>query len=463
MRVVILCGGSGSRLWPISRKSLPKQFVNIFNGKSLLDLTIKRVLRFNLKKKPIFVCNKDHGFLVRDLLTKHKLNAEIFLEPEGKNTCAAIYLVAKYCDNSEDLLIMPSDHLISDENKFINEVLQINKDLLTDNWITLGIKPTKPSQAYGYIKISTEKILNLYKVKKFIEKPSYQNALKFFKEKNFYWNAGIFIAKASTIIRSVKDYEPNIAKNCNTVYRSIKKIKYSNEYTFSPNLFAKIPSKSIDYAVMEYAENIYLHPLNSDWSDVGSWDSIAETYQVNLQNKNIIQIESDNNYIKNDKRTIATIGVRDLIVIDTDDATLITKKKNSEKVKLVVDKLIKNGSFVTTNNVYENRPWGKFEILLESKFCKVKRLVVHPNKRLSLQYHNFRSEHWLIVSGKAKIHLDNKNFILTPGQSIDIPMKSRHYIENKEKKDLIIIETQLGTYFGEDDIIRIDDPYSRLQ
>ena len=461
MRVVVLCGGSGSRLWPESRESLPKQFIPIFNGKSLLDLTIERVLSLNFTNKPILISNKKHGFLVQKALAKYSLEADIFLEPEGKNTCAAIYLAAKHCSYNEQLLIMPSDHLIPNDKIFAEHIFKIQKFLPLDNWITLGIKPTKPSEAYGYIKINKNKEMKLCEVVEFIEKPSKNHAKEFIQSDSYFWNAGIFIVNASKALKSINKYASDIAYCCDQVFSKIYITKSTNEYNFPPSLFTQIPSQSIDYAVMEHDKDICLYPFNSAWSDVGSWDAISEIFKDNPLDDNIVQINSYNNFIKSDKRTIATIGVNDLIIIDSDNATLISKKNQSEKVKLVVNKLLKNKSVSVKENSFEIKPWGKFENLFNDKNCKVKRLIVSSNKRLSLQYHNFRSEHWLVVHGIANVHVDNKNFIIKPGQSIDIPLKSHHYVENKQNEDLIIIETQLGSYFGEDDIIRLDDPHGR--
>lgn len=460
MRVVILCGGSGSRLWPESRESLPKQFIPIVEEKSLLDLTIERTLDLINNTKPILICNKNHGFLVKATLKKYKVDADLLYEPNGKNTCAAIYFAAKHCSNNENLIIMPSDHLITDSKTFVENISIIENKISEKNWIILGVKPNKASDAYGYIQVEeTDK--KLKKVINFIEKPSQQIASKLIKKENYYWNAGIFIAKSSAIINSVKKHAPKISKFCDLAFTDIKKNNQTNEFYFSSNSFDKIPSKSIDYAVMEYEENLFLHPFEGNWSDVGSWDSVAEIHKDKVIKNKVIQIDSNNNFIKSDKRIIATIGINDLIIIDSDNATLISKKNHSEKVKKVVKELIKKKCSEGLEHSFENRPWGKFEILLDDKNCKVKKIIVLPNNRLSLQYHNFRSEHWLIVKGKANVHLDGKNLVLKEGQSIDIPRKSCHYVSNKGKQNLIIIETQLGSYFGEDDIIRLDDPHNR--
>ena len=461
MRVIILCGGSGSRLWPESRESLPKQFISLSDTKSLLDLTVERVFKIIQKTKPIFICNKKHGFLVKKTIEKYEIEADIFLEPEGKNTCAAIYLAAKYCHQNDNLLILPSDHLISNKKTFLNDISIIEKKINPKQWITLGIKPTKPSEAYGYIKVLKNDKSNFKKVLNFVEKPSKKVASKFIKSGDYYWNAGIFIAKANHIIESIKKNDPEIARHCDKSFNEIIINKKTSEIGFTQELYSRIPSRSIDYAVMEKDKNIFLYPLNSEWNDVGSWDSISETNNKEPGRSTIIQVDSDSNFIRNKKRIIATIGIQDLIIIDSDDATLICKKNHSEKVKQVVKELSEKNLTQGKEHSFEHRPWGKFENLLEDKFCKVKKIIVYPKKRLSLQYHNLRSEHWLIVSGTANVHLDGKDFILLPGQSIDIPTKSHHYIENAKNEDLIVIETQLGSYFGEDDIIRLDDPYLR--
>lgn len=461
MRVVILCGGSGTRLWPESREQFPKQFIPLLGGKSLLDLTVERVLSLNFKKIPIFIANKQHGFLVTNALKKYNLKADVFLEPEGKNTCAAIYLAAKHSLKSDNLLIMPSDHLIPDNQEFVKNILDIESKLTPDQWITLGIKPTKPSEAYGYINVAKNTETNFCKVIKFIEKPNKKRASQFILDNNYYWNAGIFISNANKVLNSVREHAPDIAQQCDKNFENIKINKKTNQFNFSKNLFDKIPSKSIDYAVMEKENNIYLYPFNNEWSDVGSWDAIAEIFKNEPSHKKVIQIESSNNFIKSKNRTIATIGIKNLIIIDSDNGTLICKKNNSEKVKSVVKNLLDHNFIEAKEHSFENRPWGRFENLLDNQYCKVKKLIVSPKKRLSLQYHNYRSEHWFVVLGTAHVCLDKKYLVLNKGESIDIPIKSHHYIENKEDRDLIVIETQLGSYFGEDDIIRLDDPYER--
>ena len=460
VRPVILCGGSGTRLWPESRESLPKQFMPIFNNKSFLDLTLERILIFNDSLQPIIICNKRHAFQVKKSIEKYNIKAKLVLEPEGKNTTAAIYIAASICSFDDILLIMPSDHLIPDTNQFYQEILNVTKLTCFNEWITLGVKPIEPSEAYGYIKVKNinEKLMN---ISEFVEKPPKTKAVEYLKCQNYFWNSGIFLGKASMIINSIKEHAIEIANACdNALDNKIVSSKF-NEINFLSELFKDIPSISIDYAVMENDDNIKLFPLKCQWNDIGTWDTIANLDNNKNLNDNLIEIDSSGNFIRNDKRIIATIDVKDLIIIDSIDSTLIMKKQNSEKVKDIVTILKDRNKINSSEHSIEQRPWGKFEVLLNDQNCKVKKLTISPHKRLSLQYHNHRSEHWLIIKGKAHIYLDGKQIEANPGQSIDIPLQSKHYVQNKSSHELVIIETQLGSYFGEDDIVRIDDPYMR--
>ena len=457
IKPIILCGGSGIRLWPESRKKHPKQFIPLFEGQTLLDLTIERLIQFKNTKKPIIVASNDHYFYINQALERYKIQATVILEPEGKNTTAAIYLAAKASNKDDNLLIMPSDHAIPNKNKFIqliNEIESLNK---FNNWITLGIKPQQPSEAYGYIQVvSSNEIFK--NVKNFHEKPNKVTAEKLINTGDCYWNSGIFLGNSNMIINSIRKNAPSIANVCDKVFDFKIVSKEGNKITFDKTIFEKIPSKSIDYAVMEYEKNIKLFPFNYEWSDLGSWDAIAEIKNINKNKNKVIQIDSKNNFIRAKSRVIATIGVQDLIIVDSDNAILISKRNHSEKVKQVVSKLNQLNMIEANEHSFEYRPWGKFENLLDNPECKVKRIEVSPNKRLSLQYHKYRSEHWLVVKGTANIYLNGEQLILYENQSIDIPLGSKHYLENKTKEPLIIIETQLGTYFGEDDIIRLDNP-----
>ena len=461
---IILCGGSGTRLWPASRKRLPKQFLRLFEGKTLLGLTIERIKFLKDIKKPTLISSKNHGFLVNDALSKNNLKASIMLEPIGKNTTAAIYLAAKNSATNDTLLIMSSDALINDNQYFANKINLVNNNIDNSSWVIFGVPPTYPAEQYGYINVQLENIKKnetFYKVKSFIEKPSKQDAKLMIDKKSFFWNTGIFMGNASMIINSIELHAPKIAEACNNTFQTLNYNPLNDHINFDSELFDKIPSKSIDYSVMEKADNVVFSPLECEWDDVGSWDALSKINNIQNVQKNVFQISTKNTFIKNDKRVIATIGVEDLIIVDSDNATLIAKKGHSEKVKDIVQKLQSQKLLEADEHSFENRPWGKFTNILITKECKVKKIEVSPKKRLSLQYHNYRSEHWLIVKGQANVFIDGIIKILNPGNSIDIPRLSQHYIENKQDEELIIIESQLGTYFGEDDIVRLDDPYDR--
>ncbi len=463
IRPIILCGGSGSRLWPDSRRKYPKQFVKLFKNKSLLELTLERIQNEKIFKTPILITSSEYKFYVTEIIESKNLDASLILEPVPIGTTAAIYFSALLCDKDEEMLIMPSDHLISNNSMFSKEVSETANEKSDDKWITFGTKPNFPSTGYGYIKgenIENIKTKNLLKVVSFVEKPKVNEA-KILIEKGYLWNSGIFMGKAWMIIKSIQKHAPNLSKICDKIKKNTNFNSKNLELNLDYNKFLKIPSISIDFAVMEKANNINLKKLNSDWSDVGSWDNLVKVKKTTKNSKKIIQLNSNNNYIRNKKRVIATIGIQDTIIVDNDDAILIVKKGMSEKVGKIVKKLEEKDIKEGVENNFEIRPWGKFEILLDSNKCKIKRIIISSKKRLSLQYHNFRSEHWLIVSGKAKVFLNGKTFFLKPNESIDIPVKSEHYLENILKKPLVIIETQLGSYFGEDDIIRIEDPYER--
>lgn len=464
IKPIVLCGGSGTRLWPASRKRMPKQFLPLFENKTLLDLTIERIKFLNKIKKPILVSSKDHSFILNNALNKHDLRASLILEPLGKNTTAAIYLSAKNSDPNDVLVIMSADAFISDNHYFARKINDVFNKIDPSNWLIFGIKPRYPAEQYGYINVDlkdTGKLQNFYKVLDFIEKPSKKNAEIMVKNESFFWNSGIFMGRASMIIDSIKEHAPKIAQACNRAYQTQDHDQLKDQINFNYDTFSKIPSVSIDYSVMENADNVFFSPLECEWDDVGSWDALSKISDLKNNKKNIFEISTKNTFIKNDKRVIAAIGVEDLIIIDDDNATLVAKKGHTEKVKDIVKKLHLNNMEEASEHTYENRPWGKFINILNTEYCKVKQIEVLPKKRLSLQYHNFRSEHWLIVRGQADIYIDGVVKTLNPGNSIDIPIKSQHYIENKIDQILIIIETQLGTYFGEDDIIRLDDPYNR--
>ena len=453
IRPVILCGGAGTRLWPDSRENFPKQFIPVLNNQSLFDLTINRIKKIKNILKPIIITNKNYKFHVRDALLKQNLDASIILEPAMKNTTPAIYIVSKILNNDDNLIILPSDHYIGNDEIFLkglNNILKL-KQKVKSNWITFGITPNFPSTSYGYLKLNkhVHQLENIYKVDKFIEKPILNDAKKYIKSNTFFWNSGIFIGNTKMIITSINAHAPSLSKRCDKILKKIDYSKLKDVYEFNQNDFDKIPSISIDYSVLEKSKNIYCYPIECDWNDVGSWDRFFKCFPNTKNNKKIIQVKSKNNSNKSNKRKIATIGVEELIVVDSQDAILIAKKGLEESMRFLISTLSKKKMPQLKENVFENRPWGRFENILVNKNLKIKNISVNPKSRLSKQFHNFRSEHWFITKGTALVYKDGKKITLKKGQSIDIPRKSINYIENKSKTILNFIEIQMGTYFSE--------------
>lgn len=464
IRPVILCGGSGVRLWPKSRESYPKQFIKITSKHNLLDLTLERIKVFKNFKDPIIVCSSKHNFNIKESAKKANLKHIRILEPMAKNTTAAIYFAAKYANPNDFLLIMPSDHIIEDVENFKYSIESLKFEQIQDNWILFGITPTHASTSYGYIITKNNldtKNVDLKQIKSFSEKPNLKKAEELMSKNNVFWNSGIFLVTAKHALNSINFFNKKNSKYFDKVLNNSNFDKRYNEINLNKKFFGKIEAISIDFSVLEKTNDIMVKPVTFKWNDIGSWDSFSKL-KINKKNKeNVFEINSNNNYIFNEKRIIATIGVKDLIIADTTDVTLIAKKGQSEKVKDLVDKIKIKNLNQTKEHSFEYRPWGFFENLFEDQFCKVKRIVVNSNQRLSLQYHLHRSEHWLVTKGIATVYLNGKLSKLKTGMSIDIPKKSKHYLQNKTKNPLVIIETQLGTYFGEDDIIRLDDPYDR--
>ena len=459
LRPVILCGGSGTRLWPESRSSLPKQFIPLTSKKSLFELTLIRLKSFKKILKPIILTSYKYEFHVKKALHSSGIKASIVLETEPIGTTAAMYISAQLSNPHDFLLVMPSDHLIGPNRKFCEIIEQTIKIKIYNKWIIFGVEPNTPSTGYGYLQIKNKNNLEkkLKEVIAFKEKPNEEKAQNYIDE-GYYWNSGIFLCNATQIKKSIEKFSVKTSSICKNL---LNKNKNEKKIILNKSISSKLNPISIDYSVLEKENNILCRVLNCKWSDVGSWDSVSTLKGTKHNSKKIIQLNSSRNFIRNKKRTIATIGIEDSIIIDTDDATLIVKKTFAEKVKDLVEVLKKKNINEAFENNFELRPWGKFENLLETKFYKIKKITVDPLQRLSLQYHNFRSEHWVVISGTAEVYLDGKTYKLKKGESIDIPTNSRHYLKNPLKKSLIIIETQLGSYFGEDDIVRLDDPYDR--
>lgn len=446
MTNVILCGGSGTRLWPLSRTLMPKQFIRLFNAKSLFDLTLRRNVH---AQKTIIVCNEAHYFLALDECGGKKID-KFILEPFGKNTAAAITFAALCCDEDEILLITPSDHLIEDEAEY-KKALLIAQSYANQNFlVTFGIKPSEPNTGYGYIKADKNG-----DVERFIEKPNLETAVKFIKEGEYYFNSGMFCFKAGVFLNEMKKYAPSIVKDVAAAIEG--SVNEPNLLKISPNFMDKIEDISIDYALMQKSLNIKMVPLDAGWSDMGSFDELSKKMKSDSEP---LQIDASENFVIAKKPT-ALVDVQNLLVVDTEDALLIAKKGSSQKVKEVYKHFSNSLPEICEAHTSVYRPWGSYEVLGEGNGYKMKKIIVKPGKRLSLQKHFKRNEHWIVVEGEALVTIDSDKTPLKQNESIYIKKEQTHRLENTANTDLIVIEVQTGEYLGEDDIVRISDDYDR--
>lgn len=459
MKIIILAGGSGSRLWPLSRDRFPKQFIKLQGKKeSLFQETFKRSLLLTDINDIYVVTNEKYKFLVmggvEELGCEYDEN-NILVEPEAKNTLPAIYAgvheISKSCKITEEVVVFPSDHMIVKSQEFV-DLIKASKALANDSIITFGIKPDGPNTGYGYISPGDIK-KNGFVVKAFTEKPTYEKAVEYI-DKGYFWNAGIFMFNSNLFSEEVKSYAPEIFD----AFISSKDLKEA---------FSKIETKiSIDYGIMEKSNKVAVVPADIGWNDVGSFDSFYDVFEKdevnNIVSKDDIIIDSTNNLIHSyEGKLIATIGIKDLIIIDNRDALLICKRDQSQKVKDVVEILRKRNDLRTEYHVHDYRPWGNYKVLEEKDGFKIKRITVNQGKKISYQLHHHRSEHWIVVSGMAKVTIDDEVQFVRAGESIYIKAGQKHRLENPGKTLLEIIEAQMGEYLEEDDIVRFDDEYGR--
>jgi mannose-1-phosphate guanylyltransferase/mannose-6-phosphate isomerase len=458
MKIIILAGGSGTRLWPLSRERYPKQFIKLQENKpSLFQETFCRSLMLAELVDIYVVTNEKYKFLVMGAVEElgYDYNeSNILVEPEAKNTLPAIYAgiyeIAK--KENDSVVVFPSDHIILKGQKFA-EIIKESEELTKDSIITFGIKPDSPNTGYGYIAPGIKK-LNGFIVEEFKEKPEHDIAVTYV-DKGYYWNAGIFMFNTDFFIDEVKEHAYSIYK----AFESSNNLKEA---------FSKIDEKvSIDYGIMEKSKNVIVTPVDIGWNDLGSFDALFDVFEkdsdnniVNLEN---IVIESKNNYISSEKgKLVSIVGVNDLIVVDNRDALLICKKNQSQKVKEVVNELKERKDKRTDYHIQDYRPWGNYKVLDEEEgVFKIKRINVGQGKKLSYQMHHHRSEHWIVVKGMAKVTIDDVERLVSAGESIFIKPGQKHRLENLGKAPLEIIEVQMGEYLEEDDIIRFDDEYGR--
>ena len=470
---VILCGGFGTRLWPLSRKSYPKQFLKL-NSKSkssLLQQTQNRLRKYEQFSKPILICNEEHRFIVAEQMREIDIKpSSIILEPIGRNTAASIVLAAlqslKFNKNST-LLVLSSDHLMSSNDNFDKGLKKAFELAHKNKIVTFGILPSSANTGFGYIQ--SKQTLNFNssdgcEINKFIEKPNLTLAKKFLLDKKFSWNSGMFVFKASTIINEMEKFHPEIINCCK------KALEFSEiDLDFKrldKKLFEACPSFSIDVAVMEKTNIGYVVPLNVNWTDIGNWRSLWEYEPKNkegnvIEGKVFLEKVKESYFNSSSNKLLVGMGVKDLIVVDTDDVTLVSDKNHAQEVKKLVEKIKQQGMIESEIHKRGFRPWGDYLSIASNEKWQVKLINVRSGESLSMQKHQYRAEHWVVVKGLAEVTIEDKKYILKENQSTFIPLGFKHQLSNPGKENLSIIEVQCGSYLGEDDIIRYDDRYGR--
>jgi len=490
MKALVLAGGSGTRLWPLSRKNYPKQFLKIdsrpgadrcaFDSGSLIQQTVLRLLKAVGPEDILIITNDEYKFHVKaDLHSLPGVNrdhpgANILLEPAKRNTAPAIALALGYCrehlgcTGEEVVFISPSDHIISPDAEFIEYLRAAEKIAEKGHIVTFGIKPAYPETGYGYIKVRNRKPeakakktrttgrsrdIEFFQVEKFTEKPDRKTAEGYIKQGGYYWNSGMFAFTIRAMEQEMKTHSPEIFR----IYES----GFSNMLS----VFETMPDISIDYAVMEKSGKVVTLPMDIYWNDVGSWDSIFDVFPKdesgNVKIGDVITHGTKDTLVMSDRRLIATVGIDNLLVVETDDAILIAKRGDAQKVKDVVDTLNKQGRREASEHTTTYRPWGSYTVLEDGERYKIKRIVVNERERLSLQMHHHRSEHWVVIQGTAKVVIGEETKFVHENESVYIPKSTLHRLENPGKVPLEIIEVQNGEYVGEDDIVRVDDQYGR--
>jgi len=462
IKSVIMAGGSGSRLWPTSRAGYPKQFL-AFNGEeTMLQATIKRLESLQVESS-VTICNEEHRFFVAEQLRKINRLGSIILEPVGRNTAPAIALAALMASEDPLLLVLAADHVIRDSDAFTRAVTEAIPLAELGKLVTFGITPDEAHTGYGYIKKGHE-IGAGFVVDRFTEKPSAQVAQDYLDSENYFWNSGMFLFRSSRYLEELQNFRPDILEACKA---SILDIKADLDFLrVNKERFSECPSDSIDYAVMEKTDAAVVVPMDAGWSDIGSWASLWDISKKdrngNVSHGDVILHKTKNSIVRTDGTLIASVGVDDLVIVSTKDAVMVAHKDEVQDAKIIVQKLKDDGrkEWQLHREVY--RPWGKYDSIDQGDGYQVKRITVNPGAKLSVQMHNHRSEHWVVVSGLAKVTNGDREFLLHENESTYIPVGTIHSLENPGKVQLELIEVQSGKYLGEDDIVRFEDKYGRL-
>lgn len=464
---VLLAGGVGSRLWPMSRELFPKQCINLVDPeKSLIQQTAERSVESGLAEAPIVVCNDEHRFLIAQQLADSGLNADLILEPEGRNTAPAIALAAlQAVTRSEDaiLAVLPADHVIQNHALFGEAINTAVNEAKSGKIVTFGVKPTYPETGYGYIQAEEASAQGASKIHSFKEKPDLETAQHYLAEGGFYWNSGMFVFSAKTYLEELKTLQPEMFKAVDQAFKGHKRdldfIRVDTE------AFAKSPSDSIDYAIMEKTDKAVVVPYTGDWNDIGAW---AALYDLNEKDENgnvhqgdVLTHDSRNNFIRSESRLVAAVGVEDLAIVETVDAVAVVPRDRAQDVKHIVKQLKELGRTEHQVHTKVYRPWGSYESIDNGTRHQVKNIQVKPGEKLSVQMHHHRAEHWIVVSGTANVTIGEETQMLSENESVYIPIGAVHALENPGKIPLELIEVQTGSYLGEDDIVRFTDRYGR--
>jgi mannose-1-phosphate guanylyltransferase len=466
---VILSGGAGTRLWPVSREGYPKPFMKLADGESLLLKTYRRAATVAGKDAEILtVTNRDYYFMSKDELALAKVNpgSAFLLEPEGRNTAPAVALAAhciaaKYGRDAL-MLVLSADHLVQDQGRFEDAVEAAVSLAQQGHLATFGIVPTAPETGFGYLEAG-EVLGSGKRVRRFVEKPSLEKAREYLQAGNFYWNSGMFCFKVSTVLDEMSRHAPDVATSVQACWESMSHVGGMLE--IPSETFSQVPDISIDYAVMERSDKVAVVPADFGWSDIGSWVAVRELTTPDADDNRAtceaIFVDSRNTYVHGQNRMVAAVGVDNLMIIDTPDALLVAHPDKAQDVKKVVAMLKKQDHEAYKLHRTVTRPWGNYTVLEEGTRFKIKRIVVKPGASLSLQMHHHRSEHWIVVSGMAKVVNGDQDFFVSTNESTYIPAGHKHRLENPGVLDLVMIEVQSGEYLGEDDIVRFEDAYGR--